>query len=146
MARIEFFNVSMGTLHGPILVGRVGSRRFDCVPGLSKQVKDFLAATKLSSKVHPNVFGVNHWSSTLSGKPFGEPLDGRSLGMKSGTVKCVTKMVTQEYVTRFAMQAAEATNTFAVLGRLHDKAEVDRNTLIALSSLSCRRGRLVGFV
>jgi hypothetical protein len=126
--------------------GRVGSRRLDCVPGLSKQVKDFFAATKVSSKVHPNVFGIDHGSSTLGGKPFGEPLDWRSLGAKSGTVKCVTKMVTQEYVARFAMQAAEATNAFAVLGRLHDKAEVDRNTLIALSSLACRRGRLVSFV
>jgi hypothetical protein len=47
-------------------------------------------------------------------------------------------------VTRFAMQAAEVTNTLAVLERLHDKAEVDRNTLIALSSLAGRRGRLVG--
>jgi hypothetical protein len=44
------------------------------------------------------------------------------------------------------MQAAEATNALAVLRGLHDKAEVDRNTLIALSSLAGRSGRLVGFV
>jgi hypothetical protein len=35
-------NVSMGALDGPILMGRVGSRRLDGVPGLSKQVKDGL--------------------------------------------------------------------------------------------------------
>jgi hypothetical protein len=44
------------------------------------------------------------------------------------------------------MQGAEVTNTLAVLRRLHDKVEVDRNTFIALSSLAGRRGRLVGFV
>jgi hypothetical protein len=49
-------NVSVGTLNGPILMGRVGSRRLDCVPGLSKLVKDILAATKFSSKIHPIVF------------------------------------------------------------------------------------------
>ncbi len=55
-------------------------------------------------------------------------------------------MVAQEYVTSLVMQTAEATNALAILGGLHDKAEVDRNTLIALSSLAGRRGRLVGFV
>jgi hypothetical protein len=44
------------------------------------------------------------------------------------------------------MQAAGATNALAVLKTLHDNAEVDRNTLIALSSLAGERGRLVGFV
>jgi hypothetical protein len=61
-------------------------------------------------------------------------------------MKCVTGMVKQEYVTRFAMQAAETTNALAIFGGLHDKAEVDRNTLIALSILADRSGRLVGFV
>jgi hypothetical protein len=105
-----------------------------------------LAATKFSSKVHPNVFGIDRGSGTLGGKPFGELLDGRSLGAKGSTVNCVTEMVTQEYVTCFAMQAAEVANALAVLGRLHDKAEVERNTLIALSSLAGRRVRLVGIV
>jgi hypothetical protein len=132
-------NVSMGTLDGSILMGRVGSRRLDYVPALSKQVKSFLPATKFSSKVHPNVFGIDRGFGTLSGKPFGEPLNGRSLGAKSSSVNCVTKMVTQEYVLRFAMQATETTNALAVLGRLPDKAEVDRNTLIALSSLAGRK-------
>jgi hypothetical protein len=68
----------MGTLDGPILMGRVGSRVLDCLPGLSKQVKDFLAANKFSSKVHSNVFGIDRGTGTLGGKPFGEPLDGRS--------------------------------------------------------------------
>ena len=48
----------------------------------------------------------------------------RSLGAKSSAVKRVAEMVTQEQVTRFAMEAAEATNTF---GRLHDKSKVDKN-------------------
>jgi hypothetical protein len=56
------------------------------------------------------------------------------------------KMVAQEYVTSLVMQTAEATNALAILGGLHDKAEIDRNTLIAVSSLAGRRGRLVGFV
>jgi hypothetical protein len=70
-----------------ILVGRVVSRRLDCVPGLNKQVKNFLAATKFCSKVHPSVYGIDRGSGTLDGKPFGEPLDWRSLGAKSGAVK-----------------------------------------------------------
>jgi hypothetical protein len=82
-------NVSMGTLHGPILVGRVGSYRLDCVPAVSKQIKAFLAETKFSSKVHPNVFGIDHGSGILNGKPFGESLGWRNLGAKSSTVKCV---------------------------------------------------------
>jgi hypothetical protein len=44
------------------------------------------------------------------------------------------------------MQAPETTNALAVLGRFQDEAQVDRDTLIALSSLADRRGRLVGFV
>jgi hypothetical protein len=68
----------MGTSDGPILMGRVWTRRLDCVPDLSKQVKYFLAASKFSSKVHPNVYGVDHGSGALGGKPFGNPLDGRS--------------------------------------------------------------------
>jgi hypothetical protein len=104
-----------------------------------------LAATKFSSKVHPNVFGIDRGSGTLGCKPFGELLDGRSLGAKGSTVNGVTEMVTQ-YVKCFAMQAAEVANALAVLGRLHDKAEVERNTLIALSSLAGRRVRLVGIV
>ena len=96
----------MGALDGPILMGRVGDRRFDCLSRLGKQVKDFLAATKFSAKIHPNIFGIDRWSGALCG----EPLDGRSFGAKSTTVKeYVTEMVTQEYVPRFAMQAAEAT-------------------------------------
>ena len=59
-------------------------------------------------KITMNTFGIDRGASNLGGKPFGEPLDGRSLGAKSSTLKCVTEMVTQEYVTRFAMQAAEA--------------------------------------
>lgn len=55
-------------------------------------------------------------------------------------------MVTREYVTRFAMQATEATNALTIFGRLYDKAKVDRNDLIAWSSLADRSGRLVGFV
>jgi hypothetical protein len=89
-------NVSMGTLDVPTLMGRVGSRRLDCVPGLSKQVKDFLAATKFSSKIHPNVFGIDRGSGTVGSKPFGEPLNGRSLGAKGSIVKYVTEMVTSE--------------------------------------------------
>jgi hypothetical protein len=76
----------METLDGPILMGRVGNRRLDCVPGLSKQVKDFLAATKFSSKVHPNVFGIDRGSGTLGGKPFSESLDGRSLRANNSIV------------------------------------------------------------
>jgi hypothetical protein len=136
----------MRTLYRAILMGRVGSRRLDSIPDLSKQVKNSFATTKFSSKIHPNVFGIDRGSGTLGGKPFGEPLDGRSLEAKSSTVKCVTEMVTQEYVIRFAMQAAETMNALALFGRLHDKAEVDINALIALSSLAGRRGRLVGFV
>jgi hypothetical protein len=52
----------------------------------------------------------------------------------------------KENVTPLAMQAAEVTNVLAIVGRLHDKAKVDRNTLIVLRSLVDRRGRLVGFV
>jgi hypothetical protein len=44
-------NVSMGTLDGPVLIGRVGTRRLDCVPCLSKEVRDFVAATMISFKV-----------------------------------------------------------------------------------------------
>ena len=54
-------------------------------------------------------------------------------------------MVTQEYVTRFAMQAAEATDAHVIFGGLHDNVEVDRNDLIALSSLAGRRSRVVCF-
>jgi ABC-type molybdate transport system ATPase subunit len=57
-----------------------------------------------------------------------------TLGAKSSTIERVTEMVTQDYVTRFAMQAANATNALAVLGRKHDKAEVDRNALIHLEA------------
>jgi hypothetical protein len=88
----RIFNVSMGTLYRPILMGRVGS---------SKEVKDFLAATKLPSKIHPKVFRIDRGSGTLGGKPFGEPPDGRSLGAKSITVKYYTKMVGQECVKLF---------------------------------------------
>jgi hypothetical protein len=55
-------------------------------------------------------------------------------------------MVTQENVTRFAMQAADATNPLAIVGRLHDKPKSIKNTLIELGSLTGRRSRLVGFV
>jgi hypothetical protein len=135
----------MGTLDEPILMGRVGSRRLDYVPSLSKQVKDLLVATKFPSKGHPNTFGIDRKSGALSGKPFAEPVDGRSHGAKGSAVMCATEMVTQENVARFAMQAAEATNAHVIFGGLHDKAEVDRNILIALSSLAGRRGRLVCF-
>jgi hypothetical protein len=52
----------------------------------------------------------------------------------------------QEYVTRFAMQSAEATSSLAIFGRLDEKSKVDRQTLITLSSLEGLSGRLVGFV
>jgi hypothetical protein len=64
----------------------------------------------------------------------------------SSAVKRVAEMVTQEYVIRFAIQAAEETIAIAIFGRLHDKSKVDRNTLIAVSSLAVRIGRLAGFV
>jgi hypothetical protein len=48
-------NVSMGTLDGPI-------RMVNCVPYLSKQVEDFLAATEFPSKIHPNIFGIDRKS------------------------------------------------------------------------------------
>ncbi len=44
------------------------------------------------------------------------------------------------------MQVAEAKNTLAICGRLHDKSKVYSNALIAFGSLAGRRGRLVGFV
>ena len=74
------------------------------------------------------------------------PLDGWSLEAKSSTVKRVAEMITQDYVTCFAMKAAKATsssaakrdteivtkeshvfyaratNTLAIFGRLHDKS------------------------
>ena len=39
------------------------------------------------------------------------PIGGRNLGAKSSAVECLSVMVTQEYVTRFVIQAAEAPNT-----------------------------------
>jgi hypothetical protein len=42
------------------------------------------------------------------------PLDRRSLGANSSAVKRVAEMVTQEYVRRLAIQAAQATNSSAV--------------------------------
>jgi hypothetical protein len=68
----------------------------------------------------------------LGGKPLGEALDMWSLETKSRAVYRVAETVMQEDITRFAMQAAEATNTLAIFGRLYDKAKVDRNT-----SLEC---------
>jgi hypothetical protein len=44
------------------------------------------------------------------------------------------------------MQAAEGTNTLAIFARLHNKSKVNRNILIASSSVAGRRGRLVGCV
>jgi hypothetical protein len=58
--------------------------------------------------------------------------------MSSSAVKRVAEMVTHEYVTRFAIHVAEPTYTLAIFGRIRDKSEVDRNTLIALSSLAHR--------
>jgi hypothetical protein len=58
-------NVSMGTLDGPIMMGQLGSHRLDCVACLSKEVKDFLAATKFFSTVHPNIFGSARRSGTI---------------------------------------------------------------------------------
>jgi hypothetical protein len=57
-------------------------------------------------------------------------------GAKSRAVKRVAGMVAQEYVARVTVQAAMVTNTHAIFGRLHDRAKVDRITLIALSSLA----------
>jgi ribosomal protein S17E len=68
-------------------------------------------------------------------------LDRRSLGAKSSAVKRVAEMVTQEYVARFTMQAAEAKNTLAISGGLRDKSKVDRNTVIAVL-----RAEKVGFM
>jgi hypothetical protein len=76
-------DISMGTLDGSIIMGRVVSYR----PCLSKQVKDFLAATNFPFKIHPNTFGIDRRSGALCGKPFGEPVDGRSLGAKYSVVK-----------------------------------------------------------
>jgi hypothetical protein len=78
----------MGPLDRLILMGRVGSRRLDRVPDLSEQVEDFLATTKFPSTVHPDVFGLDGGSGVLSGKPFGDPFDGRSLGAESSTIVC----------------------------------------------------------
>jgi hypothetical protein len=49
------------------------------------------------------------------------PLDGGSLGAKSSSVKRVAEKVTQEYVTRFVMRAAEVTDTPVIFGRLHHR-------------------------
>jgi hypothetical protein len=49
MARI-LSNISIVRLDGLILMGQVGSRRLDCVPCLSKQDKDILAATSSSPR------------------------------------------------------------------------------------------------
>jgi hypothetical protein len=82
------------------------------------------------------LFGIDRRPNAVCGNPFAKPLDGRSPGAKSRIAKRVAEIVTKEYVTRFAMEAADATNVLAIVG-----------TLIALSSsLAGRRGRLVGFV
>jgi hypothetical protein len=77
-------------------MGRVGSRRLDCVSYTSKQVKDSLATTKVTSKVHHNMFGIDRRSDVLGSEPFGKPLDGRILGAKRSTLKHVAEMVVQE--------------------------------------------------
>jgi hypothetical protein len=60
-------------------------------------------------------------------------LDGRSLGAKSSSVKRAAEKVTQVYVTRFAMRAAEVTDTLAIFGRLHHRVasylEADRTVI-----------------
>jgi hypothetical protein len=144
MARIE--SPMPPRVDGHILTRRVWSRRVDCVPCPSKYVKVSLAATKFPSRIRANAFGINRRSGAPDVKSCGEPFDGRSLGAKSTTVNRVTGVVAREYVTYFAMQAAKAADALAILGRLHDKSKVDRNTLIALSSFAGRRGRLIGFV
>jgi hypothetical protein len=82
----RIFNVSMGTLDGPILMRRDGARQLDCVPYLSEQVEDFLAATKLPSKIHRSIFIIDR-AGALGGKQLGEPLDGWRPGAKSSVVK-----------------------------------------------------------
>jgi hypothetical protein len=69
-------------------------------------------------------------------------LDGRSLGAKSCAAKRAAEMVTEDYITNFAMQAAEVTST----EDLPNISKVERNTLIALNSLAGRTDRIVGFV
>lgn len=75
----SLFQCLDGSLNGPILMGRAGSRRLYYVPGLSKQVKGFLTATKFPFKIHPNIFEIDHRSGALGVKSFVEPIDARSL-------------------------------------------------------------------
>ncbi len=73
-------------------------------------------ATKFPSKILPDVFGID--LGAFGDKPFRETLDTRSFGAKGSIGKRVAEMVMQEYVTRFAKQTAEATNTLTIFAKL----------------------------
>jgi hypothetical protein len=102
-------NGLVGTFARSILVGGVGASELGLIAEISESIKDFAAASKLSTTIHPNIFSVT--SGCIVGEPLIQPIHRRGFGGECATDQPATEMVSNQDVACLAVVTDQVVET-----------------------------------
>jgi hypothetical protein len=128
------FDGAMRALARGVLMRRVSSGRLDSVASIFKKSTEFTTTSKLTTKIHADIFVSNILATAMLGKPAIDEIDWRSLTTEGLSVKCTTLVIGEQDVTTLTVETQQAEHAVAVFRSLHNKTHINGDALIADSS------------
>ena len=125
----------MGTFTRSILVGGVRASELGLIAKVGESIKDFAAAPKFSTTIHPNIFFVT--SGCIVGEPLIQPIHRRGFSGECATDQSATEMVGDQNVACLAVVTDQVVETLGIGALLHHESEIDSETL---KTLGCSHG------
>jgi len=122
----------MRAFAGSILVRRVRTGEFHGISEVCECAVDVAAFPKLPASIHADIFVGALWR--VAGEPAVDPINRRGFRGEGATEDPTTKVVGQQNIARFAIEADESVVSSRVPTLLDHESKVDRKALIA-----CRR-------
>ena len=114
-----------------ILMGGIGSSRFDAVTSLGEESMHFGGTAQFTTKIHTNVFIGSIARTTVCGEPAIYECERRMLRGEGGTVEISTVVIGNQHIAGLAIESGEAMETFGVGRLLHDKGKINGYALVA---------------
>jgi hypothetical protein len=119
---------------------RIGCRRLNVITSTSKQTDNVIASTKFTAEIETNITIRGRSREAVKCEPSIEKINRWGFRSKTPTEKHTTEVIDQYAVTSLAMNATKSLDTVGIGRRvLDDKAKIDGDTLVALSSSTGRR-------
>lgn len=114
----------MRAFAGSILVRRVRTGEFHGISEVCECAVDVAAFPKLPASIHADIFVGALWR--VAGEPAVDPIDRRGFRGEGATEDPTTKVVGQQNIARFAVEADESVVSCRISALLDHESKVDR--------------------